>query len=126
MRLSNVLRLLLKKPRLTYLIRDDALVITSPKSAAKNQTIKWIALPQELIERKESVVKALMGSLRLETWNMRGGMFEVAIVGDSLRVVGHERLFDHVESFLITMQESDSKESATKLPEIRTDAKTTP
>ena len=116
-RLSAALGLLLKKPRLTYVIRDDALVITSVKTAAEHQRIKLIAVPEELIKRKEDVVKALVNSCRRELGNMPGGSFEITVAGNSLRVVGHEHVFQHVESSLIRMRESNAKSRPTNHPD---------
>lgn len=103
-RLSEVLRKICQSLDLTYVVRDDTLVITTSRNAAANPRAKVITVPHSLLDDKIALAKALSWSLALGNFHARATTTDaVTVVGDSLRVVGHARKFHEVELFLEEM-----------------------
>ena len=104
-RLSDLLGELLQEGNFTYIIRNDALVITTKDFAAKHPRAKLIVIPNEMREKKEAVAKSLSWALYVASLETNETVSPITVEGNSLRVVGHARTFEDVESLLSKMSE---------------------
>ncbi len=103
-RLRSFLNIMLGAIDCTYVIKNDALIITSNERATEMPVLRSYALPQPLGEKSEKVLNALITTVTPELWDASGGPAHAAIVEHVLVVSGTEQVHESVVEFIAQLQ----------------------
>ncbi len=86
---------------LTYVIRDEVMIITSIESAEQELELRAYRLSSPLAGKSDDVVDAMITTVTPSAWEAQGGTASVATVLDNVMVVaGTETLHEKVQDFL--------------------------
>ncbi|TWU10934.1 M56 family metallopeptidase [Allorhodopirellula heiligendammensis] len=98
--LSSYLQLMLRELELTYMIKDEVILITTVEVAEKNPTLKTYTLPIELADRSEKILTALTTNVQPDMWKESGGSSTASMIDNVLVVSTTEAVHNEVETFL--------------------------
>ncbi len=98
--MRSFLQLMLRDLELTYMIKDEVILITTNDVAEKNPTLKTYTLPAELSERSEKILAALTSNVKPDIWKEAGGLSTASVIDNVLIVSTTEAAHDEVETFL--------------------------
>jgi hypothetical protein len=121
------LRRILADVDLTWMIRDEALVVTSRKQAAENLSLRLYWVPQGYAETVpvdfQSPIELIRGLIEPSSWNLFGGngsVYPVAHGTEPLLVVAQtEDAHDQIEGLLRGLHQRALAEFASDTPTIR-------
>lgn len=121
--LRSALRLLLKRLQLTYVIRDEVLVITTPEEA-ESELVVCVYDVRDLIgarndaKQLKSIVDVIASCVAVETWAVNGkGAAEIKSLPSGLLVVSqtqavHEQIGDLLRAIRETLRQSNAASPA--------------
>ncbi len=98
--MRSMLQLMLRDLELTYMIKDEVILITTVEFAEKNPTLKTYILPAELSDRSEKILEALTSNVKPDIWKDEGGSSTASAIDNVLVVSTTETVHDEVETFL--------------------------
>lgn len=104
--LRSLLRRILPELDLTYMIKDQMLLITTVESAEQNLGIQMYRLPDNLVEKSVAVLTALQAAIVPDTWNTQGGPSSGTAIGHVLIISTTSDVHDQVTDFLNTLIET--------------------
>jgi type II secretory pathway component GspD/PulD (secretin) len=98
--LRSALRLLLNGMQLTYMIRDEVLVITTAESAEQNLSLRVFPLSPTFVGSEEEIVRAVQATVVPDIWQSLGGPASIVRVKNTLVVSATEQVLEEVDSLL--------------------------
>ena len=109
--LRSALRLLLNGKQLTYMIRDEVLVITTAESAEQNLSLRVFPISPTLVGSEEEIIRAVQATVVPDIWQSLGGPASIVRVNNTLVVSATEQVLEEVDS-LLKMLAAAVKETA--------------
>jgi hypothetical protein len=105
--LRSALRALLGENDLTYIIRDDALVITTKEIAYHDLAVRSYPIPRTISLR--SIASLLESMISFETWEAQGGAGQMKAMEEEWMLVisQTEEVHDAIEGFLARIVDGD-------------------
>ena len=98
--LRSFLRLMLRGLELTYVIKDEVLIITTTEDADKNVVLEMYTFPEVLAPKADDVVDALTESVSAKSWSTMGGTSTAMAIDNVLIISAPEWLHEQVIDFL--------------------------
>lgn len=103
--LRSFLHLMLLELDLTYVIKDEVMIVTTVESALEDhRVLEMYALSAELAPQAHEVVKALTTSVSPDDWEINGGPCTVMVVDNVLVVSAIEPIQEQIIDFLDKIQ----------------------
>ncbi len=115
--LRSALRLLLNDLELSYMIRNEVLLITTEESAEQNLIVRVFPLPASLIGSEDSVIKAVQSTVVPDIWESLGGPASIVSVKNTLVVSATETVLEDVASLLEKVTAATVSASSAKAPD---------
>lgn len=101
--LRSVLNLLLRDLKLTYLIKDEVLVVTTPDRADSFLEARVYAFPQQSAAQMDALVK-LIREMDPESWSDSGGPGYIGVYGHGLLVRQTQKVHEQIHQVLHQLQ----------------------
>lgn len=92
------LRLALRDLDMTYVVRDEVLMITTEEAAMLHSKLLMYPLPQEMNVHAEDIMRAIQTTVSPELWTP--GQASISSIGDILVISAPQIIHDQVEDFL--------------------------
>ncbi len=115
--LRSALRLLLNHLELSYMIRNEVLLITTEESAEQNLNVRVFQLPASLTGSEVEIVKAVQATVVPDIWETLGGPASIVPVKNTLVVSATETVLEDVASLLEKMTAATVSASSQKAPD---------
>jgi type II secretory pathway component GspD/PulD (secretin) len=110
--LRSFLRLMLRELDLTYIIKDEVMQITTVEAAEQNLIVEMYRFSEELSEKSDKILKALIASVIPDAWDVTGGPCTVTVIDNVLIVSATEEIHENVIEFLQKLQQAFEKHKA--------------
>ncbi|QDT04165.1 hypothetical protein K227x_25540 [Rubripirellula lacrimiformis] len=94
--LRSILKLMLREYELTYVIRDEVLMVTTIEAAEHSLTVRAYRLPEAILSYDQPFMEALKNSVVSDTWDTLGGPSTATMVGPVLVVSTTESVHEDV------------------------------
>ncbi len=101
--LRSVLNLLLRDLKLTYLVKDEVLMITSPERADAFLEARVYAFPRQSPAQMDALVK-LIREMDPESWSDSGGPGYIGVYGHGLLVRQTQKVHEQIHQVLHQLQ----------------------
>ena len=101
--LRSVLNLMLRDLKLTYLIKDEVLMITTSDRADSFLESRVYAFPQQSAAQMDSLVK-LIREMDPESWSDSGGPGYIGVYGHGLLVRQTQKVHEQIHQVLHQLQ----------------------
>ena len=104
--LRSFLGLMLRDLQLTYIIRDEIMMITSQETAENDLVLQTYPFPNMLIEKSDKVITALETTVSPDQWQTKGGPCSVVAVENVLVISASDSVHYGVVDFLKKLDEA--------------------
>ncbi|WP_146460007.1 DUF4974 domain-containing protein [Rubripirellula tenax] len=94
--LRSFLTLMLRDLELTYMIKNEILIVTTIEAAEMDLIARVYPIPDSIIGNAEQLVEAIHGAVVPDTWDLLGGPSTITVVGQVLVVSSIEAVHEQV------------------------------
>ena len=104
--LRSSLRLMLTDFDLTYVVRNEVVMITTEEFAAQSLRTEIYDIPEALVPKADMIVKVVTGTVEPDSWEAVGGPSSIYVLDHLFVVSAPERAHDRFVEFLAKLRDA--------------------
>lgn len=98
--LRSTLKLILRDLDMTYVVKDEVLMVTTVEAAEKNLILKTYKFPDDLSDRGDKIIEVLTATVHPDQWAQLGGPCSIGVIDNVLFISSSETVHESVEDFM--------------------------